>query len=124
MDDLENTEKIIVAAPGANKVVIPTSCTLFVDRDASTAQSNSPDLHLGFNGSVTVSSGSFGIVKRFMRAEGGDRILRINTATTEISQTKTDGDNRNLTIKLSSAITSGSIDEMKVSVSYYIYDNS
>ena len=55
--------------------------------------------------------------------EGGDRILHL----VQLQQSATGltaGDNRPLTIKLDSAITTDAFTSMKVITTYYVYDNS
>ena len=56
--------------------------------------------------------------------ESGDRIFHLQHYSGECGQSLTAGDNQPLTVKLTGAITSGSIDGMKVVISYYVYDNS
>ena len=124
MNDLHNTAITIVPAQGANKVIIPTSGMVFVDRDASTAQSNSAsDLYIGYNGTSSASETIY-YIRRFMYNESGDRIWHLQHYTGEAGNSLTEGDNQPLTVKLDSAVTSGSIDSMKITVSYYVFDNS
>ena len=59
-----------------------------------------------------------------MYNESGDRIWHLQHYGGEAGQSLTAGDNLLLTVKLDAAVTSGSIDSMKVTVSYYVYDNS
>ena len=124
MNELHNTAITIVAAQGANKVIIPTSGMLFIDRDSSTAQSSSTaDLFVGYNGTSSMSETIY-YIRRFMYNEGGDRIFHLQHYTGEAGDSLTDGDNVPLTAKLDSAVTLGSIDSMKITVSYYVFDNS
>ena len=124
MNALNTTEQTIVAAQGSNKVIIPTSGMLFINRDASTAQASSTcDLFIGYNGS-TSSSAVIYYIRRFMYNESGDRIWHLQHYTGEAGASLTAGDNQPLTVKLDAAVTSGSIDSMKVVVSYHVYDNS
>jgi hypothetical protein len=58
-----------------------------------------------------------------MVSEAGDRLWHLQS-TGETGQSLTAGDNVPLTVAVDSAVTSGSIDSMKVSVSYYVFDNS
>ena len=53
-----------------------------------------------------------------------DRIWHLQHYSGEAGQSLTAGDNQPLTAKLDSAATSGSIDSMKIAISYYVYDNS
>ena len=60
MNALHTTEAELVPAQGVGKVIIPISVLLFVDRDASTAQSANANLYIGINGSTTTYNGSWG----------------------------------------------------------------
>ena len=122
MDDLHNTPKELVAAGGPADVIIPVHVTAFVDRDASTAQTGSLDFMIGWNGANTLSQGVWMYYKRFMFHEGGDRTLQFATVT-EVSQSHQDAMGDNLTATTNGAITSGSIDAVRVVVQYYVYDN-
>ena len=125
MNALHSTEQTIVAAQGSNLVIIPTSGMLFVDRDGSTAQADgNADLVVGWGGADSYNTDTIYYIRRFMYNEGGDRIYHLQHYSGECGQSLTAGDNEPLTIKLDSAITSGSIDSMKVVVSYFVYDNS
>tara|TARA_Y100001963_G_scaffold75311_1_gene104529 strand:+ start:472 stop:1683 length:1212 start_codon:yes stop_codon:yes gene_type:complete len=125
MNSLHSTEITLVAAQGANKVIIPTSGMLFVDRDSSTAQAGgAADLIVGWGGADSYTTDTIYYIRRFMYNEGGDRIFHLQHYTGECGQSLTAGDNQPLTIKLDSAITSGSIDSMKVVITYHVYDNS
>jgi hypothetical protein len=124
MNSLHSTEITIVAAQGANKVIIPTSGMLFIDRDASTSQSSSTaDLFISYNGSTSIASTVY-YQRRFMYGESGDRMWHLQHYTGEAGASLTTGDNQPLTVKLDAAITSGSIDSMKVVLTYHVYDNS
>lgn len=125
MNALHTTEKELVAAQGSGKVIIPTSGMLFIDRDASTAQSSgSADLIVGWNGADDYATDTIYYMRRFMYNEGGDRIFHLQHYNGECGQSLTAGDDQPLTIKLSGAVTSGSIDSMKVVITYHVYDNS
>ena len=124
MNALHTTEQTIIAAQGANKIIMPTSGFLIIDRDASTAQSSSTaDLFISYDGATSLSEVIY-YQRRFMYNESGDRILHLQHYTGEVAQSITDGENKPLTVKLDAAITSGSIDSMKVVVSYHVFDNS
>ena len=97
----------------------------FADRDASTTQANTGNMVVGMDGATATGAGVWGFLKRFMWNESGDRILQLHQGKgDEVAQADDFGDNLPLTAKLSAAITSGSIDSCKVSVSYYVFDNS
>ena len=123
MNNLHTTPITIVAAQGSNKVIVPTSGMIWVDRDASTDQANTAcDLFVGYDGG-TSSTTTMYYIRRFMVSEAGDRLWHLQS-TGETGQSLTAGDNVPLTVAVDSAVTSGSIDSMKVSVSYYVFDNS
>ena len=124
MNSLNSIARIIVEAQGANQVIVPTSGMVFIDRDGSTAQASSgADLFVSWNGS-TSSAATIYYIRRFMYLENGDRVWHLQHFTGEAGASLTAGDNQPLTVKLDSAITSGSIDSMKVVISYFVYDNS
>ena len=57
--------------------------------------------------------------------ETGDRIYKIDRyAAGEAGISTTAGDNQPLTVKLDSAITTDSLDGMKLVIQYFVYDNS
>ena len=118
---LHSTEIVLVAAQGANQVVIPTSVICFVDR-AATQTSSAVEAFVGWNGANTLGT-TLLFVRRFMWNEGGDRIIQL-TRINEIGQSLTAGDNQPVTIKLDSAITTDSFTGMKVVTTYHVYDNS
>jgi phage baseplate assembly protein gpV len=124
MNALHTTEQTIVAAQGASQIIMPTSCFLIVDRDASTAQSSSScDLFISYDGSTAVNEVIY-YQRRFMWNESGDRVLHLQHYTGEVAQAISDAENKPLTVKLDAAVTSGSIDSMKVVLSYHVFDNS
>ncbi len=125
MDALHTTEKVLVAAQGADKVIIPTKIVTFSDRDASTTQSVNTSMWFGVNGSTSATNGLWGYTKSYMRLESGDRVHSWFQLSGEaMSAAMTTGDNQPLTAKMNAAITTGSINSCKVVVTYYVYDNS
>ena len=123
MDALHTTEKELVAAQGADQVIIPVYIVMFVDRDGSTAQGNNVDMRIGVNGGTALNSNVWYNYRRFMWNENGDRILPFG-GIAESSEMEPAHANRNLTAKMSGAITSGSIDAIKCTILYYVYDDS
>ena len=100
------------------------SLIAFVNRDASTTQAATNDLRFGVSGGTTLGEVWYSY-RRFMWNEGGDRLLHISGfASLEVSQALDNFDNRPLTAKMSGAITSGSLESVKLSLIYYVYDNS
>ena len=125
LNSLHSAQRTLIAAQGANKVILPTCCYLFVDRSASTTQgSSSADLFISWNGS-TANDATIYHHRRFMWNETGDRIYKIDRyAAGEAGISTTAGDNQPLTVKLDSAITTDSLDGMKLVIQYFVYDNS
>ena len=127
MDALHTTEKELVAAQGANMVVVPVHLIAFIDRDASTTQSGTGDLRIGVDGGSTLGEDVWIGVRRFMWNESGDRIYNLSSGLyilPEVCKVLDDFDNKPLTAKMSAAITSGSLDSVKLHLAYYVYDNS
>ena len=126
MDALHTTEKELIAAQGANMVIVPVSFIMHVDADGSTTQTGTGDMRIGYTG--TDALGEVWIsIRRFMWNEGGDRVINAMGGpytAPEPAQGITTMGNRNLTAKMSAAITSGSIDSIKCSILYYLYDQS
>tara|TARA_R110002073_G_scaffold8386_1_gene46370 strand:- start:1754 stop:4141 length:2388 start_codon:yes stop_codon:yes gene_type:complete len=125
VNNFHSAPQILLAAQGANKVIIPTSIMLFITRDGSTAQSNSScDLTIGYDGAVSSGHISY-YVRRFMYNESGSRMIRVYSGFgNDVGQSLTEGDDADLTIAVDSAVTSGSIDAIKAVFSYYVFDNS
>jgi len=125
VNNFHSAPQILLAAQGANKVIVPTSMMLFVTRDGSTAQSNSScDLTIGYDGAVGPGHISY-YVRRFMYNESGSRMIRVYGGFgSDVGQSLTEGDDADLTIAVDSAVTSGSIDAIKAVFSYYVFDNS
>lgn len=126
MNALHTTEKELVAAQGANMIIIPVQIIAFIDRDSSTAQTANANLYIGVSGGTTLASDVWMFVKRFMYNESGDRVWNLGGLGIGEVGASAGGDfeNRNLTVKLNAAITSGSIDSVKCLVTYSVYDNS
>tara|TARA_R100000700_G_C3172691_1_gene147207 strand:+ start:642 stop:2147 length:1506 start_codon:yes stop_codon:yes gene_type:complete len=128
MNSAHSTALEVVAAQGANKVIIPISCTIFADQDSSTTQGNTVNLFLGAGaaGSSTSGAGLWGYIKGFMRSEAGDRIYNLpcNSQYTEMGQSLTALDNQPLKLKFNTAITSGSINSIIVHITYVVHTNT
>ena len=124
MNSLHSTAITILAAQGANQVIVPISCSLFIDRSDLTSQSASgADLFVSYNG-TTIADAVIFYKRRWMYLETGDRIHHMQGDYSYSGTTLTAGDNQPVTIKLDSAITSSSIESMKVVMAYWVYDNS
>ena len=124
MDALHTTGKELVAAQGGSNVVIPIDITIFVQRDASIAQAASTNLCFGANDATVLGANVWSFIKRFMYNESDDRILKPSIIIPEVAQAIDEMNNRSLTAKLDGAITTGSINAMRVISTYYVYDNS
>ena len=125
-NSLHTTPITLVAAPGANQIIVPVNYLLLVDRDASTAQSASAcDMMISYDGSTT--GGKYlGYMRRFMYNESGDRtyVINGNNSTSTENWDTNDPSNKPLKIAFDSACTSGSLDSIVVYTTYYIVDNS
>ena len=117
---LNSTPVELVAAQGANKVIVPTEVVLFHDR-AST-QSNSVDLIVGFNGTTSYLT-AVKYMRRYMQSVTTDRTMKMgdygyfaNDLTTAV--------NSNLTIALGGAPTTNCVTSLTVYTSYYVIDIS
>ena len=125
-NDLHNTPVTLVSAQGADKIIVPVSYLLLVDRDASTAQSASGcDMMISYDGSTT--GGKYlGYMRRFMYNETGDRtyVINGNNSTSSENWDTNDPSNKPLKIAFDSACTSGSLDSIVVYTTYYVVDNS
>ena len=126
-NSLHSTAINLVAAQGADQMTVPVSIVLLIDRDSSTAQAESAcDLFISWDGSTTLGE-EIGYARRFMYNESGDRTYVFNPVggyNVESGQSLTAGENVPLTIKVDSAVTSGSIDGIVAYTTYYVIDNS
>ena len=124
MNDLHNTAITLVAAAGANNLIIPGFFTCLVTRDGSTAQSNSSTLYMSWDGVVTTGK-EVGYVRNFMKDEGGSRTYHVHGMGYSAESWDTaDPSNKPLQVKLSAAITADSIDSMTIITHYWIADVS
>ena len=124
MNALHTSGKELVAAQGGSNVVIPIYISCYVQRDASTANSAAVNLCFGHNDATTLGANVWSFIKRFMYNESGNRVLVPAQIISEVAQAIDEGNNRPFTAKLDGAITTGSIDAMRVVPTYYVYDNS
>jgi hypothetical protein len=117
---LNSTPVELVAAQGANKVIVPTEVVLFHDR-AST-QSNSVDLIVGFN-STTSYLLAVKYMRRYMQSVTTDRTMKMGDYS-YFANDLTTAVNSNLTIALSGAPTTNCVTSLTVYTSYYVIDIS
>ena len=121
MNALHTTEKVLVAAQGSGKVIIPLRVTAFIDRAAT--QLNA--VTLWYNWAGITSIGAWGYQKRIMRSVTTDRIETVFSPDGVISTLGLDLiDNDPFTCKLDGATTTDWLTSMKLSIAYYVYDNS
>ena len=124
---LHTTPKVIVAAAGAGKVIIPLNAYIFVNRDASTTQSVSGATlayyYAGASGAPT-SGKLLAQIRRFMWNETGDRTYTFGSGLPFEAYPDDDVTNMGISLALTSAVTSGSIDNATLYMNYTIADFS
>lgn len=124
LNSMHTTGIVIAAAPGANKVIIPTRCVIFVDR--ASAQSNSAaDFNLSYANVMpgVFGTSSIGHVRRFMGGVTTDAVYdaplpyRFSLSLTSMA-------NQGVHANFDSAITSNSCNSVVVHFSYVTIDIS
>jgi hypothetical protein len=118
---LNSTPVELVAAQGANKVIVPTEVVLFHDR-AST-QSNSVDLIVGFNGTTSYLT-AVKYLRRYMQNVTTDRTMKMGDYAGTFANDLTTAVNSNLTIALGGTPTTNCVTSLTVYTSYYVIDIS
>mgnify|MGYP003151088647 CR=1 FL=1 len=118
---LNSTPVELVAAQGANKVIVPTEVILFHDR--ATTQTNSVDLIVAFDGSTSYLK-AVKYMRRYMQNVATDRVMDMGRYAGRWSDNLTDPVNTNLTIALSGAPTTNCVTSLTVYTSYYVIDIS
>lgn len=121
---LHTTPIELVAAQGANTVIIPTGGIIRVDRAAS--QTNSAvNLDFHYNGTTPgYSTTSLVHLRRFMYNETGDRVYALTTPAIEMGQNLTDDVNAALQVSASAALTNNCITSATIFLTYNIIDIS
>ena len=122
LNSMHTTSIVIATAPGANKVIIPTSCVLFVDR-ASAQLNSSADFNLSYANVMPAvyATSSIGHVRRFMGGITTDAVLSASFPY-KISHSLTSIANQGVHANFDAAITSNSCNSVAVHFSYVIID--
>jgi hypothetical protein len=118
---LNSTPVELVAAQGANKVIVPTEVILFHDRAAT--NTNATDLIVGFNG-LTSFWTAVKYIRRYMQNVSTDRTMDMGRYAGNWANDLTTAVNSNLTIALSAAPTTNCVTSLTVYTSYYVIDIS
>ena len=113
--------RTLVAAQGANQIIVPVSVTVLVDRNS--ADTSAADLIVGYNG-TTVYTYALRYARRFMYGILTDMHFLLTPYAGKGAASLTGGENVALTISTSAAISTNSLTSMVVYTSYYVIDNS
>ena len=126
-NSLHTTPVQIVGAQGANKVIVPTSGMIRVDR-ALTQSNSSADLnfHYADQEPGTPAQSVVCHYRRFMYNESGDRVFHLGPAFfyVEVSQNLTDDVNKALEVSVDSAFTSNCFTSVEIYLAYKVFDIS
>ena len=120
MDDLHSTPQTLIAGV-SGKVIVPIHVLQIVDRDASTTQASTGNMLIGINGGTTAGQDVWLSYRRWMWNESGDRIIP-SVGLHFLAELIPIPAGRPLTVAMSSAITSGSIESVKFIILYHLYD--
>ena len=125
LDALHTTPITLVAAQGADTIIMCGDALALVDRDASQAQDHSTcDLVIGYD-STTDFNKAILYERRFMYNEGGDRTWSLKADYSgEVAASLTGAVNVPVTAAFTNAITSNSLDSVTFYIQYYVIDNS
>ena len=113
--------RTLVAAQGANQIIVPVSVTVLVDRNS--ADTSAADLIVGYNGTTSYTY-AIKYLRRFMYGILTDMTFLMTDYLGKGAASLTGGENVALTISTSAAISSNSLTSMTVYTSYYVIDNS
>ena len=126
-NSLHTTPVEIVGAQGANKVIVPTSGMIRVDR-ALTQSNSSADLnfHYADQEPGTPAQSVVCHYRRFMYNESGDRVFHLGPAFfyVEVSQNLTDDVNKALEVSVDSAFTPNCFTSVEIYLTYNVFDIS
>ena len=117
MDDLHSTPQTLVEGV-SGKVIVPIHVLQLVDRDASTIQASTGNMLIGINGGTTAGQDVWLSYRRWMWNENGDRVIP-SIGLHFLAELIPIPAGRPLTVAMSSAITSGSIDSVKFIILYH-----
>ncbi len=124
---LHTTPRELVAAQGANTVIVPTGGMIRVDR-ASTQSNSAADLNMHYADQEPGTAGQTSVChyRRFMYNEGGDRVYHIVPGLyyQEVSQNLTDDVNKALEISVDSAFTTNCFTSIDIYLTYNVFDIS
>lgn len=125
LNALDATPITLIAAQGADTIIMCGDALALIDRDASAAQAQSNcDLVIGYNSTVDYNKAIL-YERRFMYNEGGDRTWSFKADYSgEVAASLTGAVNVPVTIGFTNACTAGSLDSMTVYIQYYVIDNS
>lgn len=124
LNSMHTTGVPVAPAPGADKVIIPTSCVVFVDR-ASTQVNSAADFNLSYDNVMpgVFGTSSIGHIRRFMGGVNTDAVFGA-TLPYKFSSSLTSIANRGVHANFDSAITSNSCNSAVVHFSYVTIDIS
>ena len=125
LNALDSTPITLIAAQGADTIIMCGDALALIDRDASTAQAQSTcDLVIGYN-STTDYNKAILYERRFMYNEGGDRTWSLKADYSgEVAASLTGAVDVPVTVAFTNACTSGSLDSVTFYIQYYVIDNS
>jgi hypothetical protein len=125
LDAMHTTAITLIAAQGADTIIMCGDALAIIDRDASQAQTLVSDLVIGYNGTTDYNAAIL-YERRFMYNEGGDRTWSLKADYSgEVSSSMTGAVNVPVTATFtSSGIKAGSLDEVVIYIQYYVIDNS
>ena len=118
---LNSTPVDLVAAQGANTMIVPTEVVVFADRAAT--NTNSTDLIVAYNGGTSFAT-AVKYIRRFMQNVTTDRITIMGPYVGTASNDLTTPINSKLTIALGAAPTTNCMTSLTVYTSYYVIDIS
>ncbi len=124
---LHTTPIELVAAQGADTVIVPTGGMIRVDRALTQGQSSADvNFHYADKEPGTAGQSSVAHYRRFMYNESGDRVFHISPAFfySEVSQNLTDDVNKALEVSVDSAFTNNCFTSIDIYLTYNVFDIS
>jgi hypothetical protein len=118
---LNSSPQTLVAAQGANTIIIPVEVTCLVDRNS--ADTSLGDLIVGWNNTTTFTY-ALKYSRRWMYGITTDMTFVLGGYAGKGAASLTGGENVPLTIATSTGMTNNSLTSMTVYTSYYVIDNS
>jgi hypothetical protein len=119
---LNSSPQTLVAAQGANKIIIPVEVTCLVDND-TTADVSASSLIVGWDGTTSYTY-ALKYARRWMYGITTDMTFVLGGYAGKGAASLTGGENVALTISTDTGITNNSLTSMTVYTSYYVIDNS